>query len=80
MKINKQILQGVVISDKMQKTVVAEVKRQKEHPLYRKKYWVSKKYKVHDPKGEAKVGNMIKFISCRPMSREKKFRLIEIIS
>jgi len=75
----KKILQGTVISDKMNKTIVVKVERQKMHPLYRKKYWVSKKYKIHDEKKEAKVGDKVSFISCRPLSKEKKWRLFKII-
>jgi len=79
MEIKRKILQGTVISDKMNKTIVVKIERQKMHPLYRKKYWVSKKYKVHDEKKEAKVGDKVSFISCRPLSKEKKWRLFKII-
>ena len=75
----KKFLQGMVISDKMSKTIVVKVDRQKMHPVYRKKYWVSKKYKIHDEKKEAKVGDKASFISCRPVSKEKKWRLFKII-
>jgi len=75
----KKFLQGMVISDKMSKTIVVKVDRQKMHPVYRKKYWVSKKYKIHDEKKEAKVGDKVSFISCRPLSKEKKWRLFKII-
>ena len=76
MEIKRKILQGTVISDKMNKTIVVKIERQKMHPLYRKKYWVSKKYKIHDEKKEAKVGDKVSFISCRPLSKEKKWILI----
>jgi len=79
MEIKRKILQGTVISDKMNKTIVVKIERQKMHPLYRKKYWVSKKYKIHDEKKEAKVGDKVSFISCRPVSKEKKWRLFKII-
>jgi len=79
MEIKRKILQGTVISDKMNKTIVVKIERQKMHPLYRKKYWVSKKYKIHDEKKEAKVGDKVSFISCRPLSKEKKWRLFKII-
>ena len=71
-KTKKQILQGRVVSDKMKKTIVVEVERLKTHPLYQKKYRVSKKYKVHDEKKEAQVGDLVSFIACRPFSKEKK--------
>ncbi len=77
-KTKKQILQGRVVSDKMKKTIVVEVERLKTHPLYQKKYRVSKKYKVHDEKKEAQVGDLVSFIACRPFSKEKKWRLLKI--
>ena len=55
----KKILQGVVVSDKMDKTIVVLVERTKEHPKYRKKYWVSKKYKAHDPEKKYKIGDKV---------------------
>jgi len=77
-KTKKQILQGRVVSDKMKKTIVVEVERLKTHPLYQKKYRVSKKYKVHDEKKETQVGDLVSFIACRPFSKEKKWRLLKI--
>jgi len=75
----KKKFQGVVVSDKMDKTIVVEVKRIKVHPLYKKRYWVNKKYKVHDEKNEAKINDWVIFEECRPLSKDKKWRLIEII-
>lgn len=75
----KKKFQGVVVSDKMDKTIVVEVKRIKVHPLYKKRYWVNKKYKVHDEKNEAKINDRVIFEECRPLSKDKKWRLIEII-
>lgn len=75
----KKIFQGKVTSDQMDKTIVVEVNRIKVHPLYKKRYRVSKKYKVHDEKNEAKVGDKVAFKECRPISKDKKWRLVEII-
>ncbi|MCX7778983.1 MAG: 30S ribosomal protein S17 [Patescibacteria group bacterium] len=70
--------QGIVVSDKMDKTIVVKVERIKKHPKYKKRYRVSKKFKVHDEKNEAKVGDKVIFEECRPLSKEKRWRLVEI--
>lgn len=67
---------GVVVSDAMEKTCVAEVESIAIHPKYRKHYKVHKRYKVHDPEKRCKVGDRIKFIECRPISKEKRWRVI----
>ncbi len=77
---NKRKLQGIVKSKKMAKTIVVEVVRMKMHPKYKKQYKVSKKYKVHDEKQIASMGDKVIFEECRPLSKEKKWRLIKIIS
>jgi small subunit ribosomal protein S17 len=76
----KKQLKGTIISDKMQKTVVVRVERIKAHPKYKKRYKVHKKYKVHDEKGEYKVGDQVVIEECRPLSKEKKWRVIKRIS
>jgi small subunit ribosomal protein S17 len=73
----KKQLTGIVISNKMQKTVVVEVEKIKEHPKYRRMYKVHKKYKAHDEKGECKVGDKVIIEECRPMSKEKRWRVIK---
>ncbi|MCF7906834.1 30S ribosomal protein S17 [Patescibacteria group bacterium] len=72
--------QGTVISDKMEKTIVVQVDRTRIHPLYHKRYTRSKKYKVHDSQGKAKTGDQVIFMECRPFSKEKKWRLIEVLN
>lgn len=72
----KKIFQGIVVSDKMDKTIVVKVDRFKVHPKYKKRYRISKKYKVHDPENKFKVNDKIKFIECRPISKEKKWKAI----
>ncbi len=69
-------LKGAVISDKMQKTIVVRVERVKEHPKYKKRYKIHKKYKAHDEKGEYKVGDRVIIEECRPISKEKRWRVI----
>ena len=70
--------QGTVVNDKMDKTIVVKVNRTRIHPLYKKRYTISKRYKVHDPKGEAKVDDKVIFEECRPLSKDKRWRLISI--
>jgi len=68
---------GVVISDKSDKTVVVNVESVKIHPKYKKRYVVSRHYKVHDEKNECKIGDKVVFIECRPLSRDKRWRIIK---
>jgi small subunit ribosomal protein S17 len=67
---------GTVVSTKMAKTAVVVVDDFKMHPKYKKRYKVSKKYKVHDAESSAKVGDVVEFIECRPLSKDKKWRLV----
>ena len=71
-------LQGVVVSDKMSKTIVVEVETHKRHPKYAKRIKYSNKYYAHDEKGEAKVGDVVTIMACRPLSALKRFRLVSI--
>ena len=72
----KRQFNGTVISDKMQKTVVVEIEKVKTHPKYKKRYKIHKKYKAHDERGEYKVGDKVIIEECRPMSKEKRWRVI----
>lgn len=72
-KIIKRTLKGVVVSDKMDKTVVILVERSKQHPRYKKRYKVRKKYKAHDPENKYKVGDKITIQESRPLSKDKKW-------
>ncbi len=69
----KRILQGVVVSDKNDKTVVVEVERRFTHPLFKKTVRRTKKYHAHDEKNEAKVGDRVWIEECPPMSRLKRW-------
>ena len=69
-------LTGIIISDKMQKTVVVQVERIKEHPKYKRRYKVHKKYKAHDDKGEYKLGDRVVIEECRPVSKDKKWKVV----
>jgi len=72
----KRKLRGTVVSDKMQKTIVVKVEQVKQHPKYKRRYKIHKKYKVHDEKKEYKVGDQVIVEECRPLSKEKRWRVI----
>jgi len=63
---------GLVVSDKNDKTIVVKVETVKIHPKYKKRYAVSRRYKVHDENNKFKVGDKVSFIECRPLSRDKR--------
>ena len=75
-KQSKKTLKGIVVSDKMDKTIVVKVTRFVEHPKYGKRVKKSKKYKVHDEKNEKKVGDTVEIEETRPISKDKKFKVI----
>ena len=70
---------GIIVSDKMQKTVVVEVERFKQHPKYLRRIRVHKKYKAHDEKNEYKVGDKVVIEESRPLSKDKKWKVIQKI-
>ena len=72
---NKRKFQGVVVSHRMDKTAVVRVEEIKVHPKYGKRYKMSHKYKVHDEKNECKLGDKVNFEECRPLSKEKRWRI-----
>lgn len=69
-------MNGVVVGDKNDKTLVVKVDRTKIHPKYKKRYTVSKKYKVHDEKNLFKEGDKVIFVQCRPLSKDKRWRVL----
>ena len=79
-QMSKKKLQSIVVSDKMQKTVVVEVERVKEHPKYKRRFKVHKKYKAHDEKGEFHTGDTVMMEATRPLSREKRWRITKKIT
>ena len=76
----KKRLTGKVISDKMQKTVVVRVGRFKKHPKYKRRYKLHKNYQAHDEKEEYKIGDKVVIEECRPISREKRWRVISRVT
>ena len=69
-------LKGVVVSDKMDKTIVVSVSRFVKHPLYGKYYKISKKYKAHDEGNKYKIGDKVEILETRPISKDKKFTVV----
>ena len=72
----RRVLQGTVVSDKMDKTIVVRVERRVRHPVYKKIIRRSRKFTAHDPKNECKTGDMVRIRECRPLSKRKSWELI----
>ena len=75
----RKVYQGRVVSDKMDKTITVLVETRKTHPKYGKRVKYSKKYKAHDENNECLIGDRVKIMETRPLSREKRWRLVEIL-
>ena len=75
-----QIREGVVVSDKMQKTVVVEVTRLMQHPQFKKIIRRKVKYAVHDENREAKIGNKVQIIQTKPLSKTKNWKLVKVLA
>lgn len=76
LKKSGNVLKGVVVGDKMQKTIVVSVSRFIKHPLYGKFYKVSKRYKAHDEENKYKVGDNVEIVETKPISKDKHFKVI----
>ncbi|MEO1091973.1 MAG: 30S ribosomal protein S17 [Pseudomonadota bacterium] len=72
----KRVLQGVVVSDKGDKTIVVRVERRYKHPLYGKYLRATKKYHAHDEHNQCTVGETVRIVECRPLSRTKRWTLV----
>ena len=77
--LKRKTKKGIVVSDKMQKTVVVEVSRSFPHPFYEKIVHAIKKLKAHDEKNECAIGDVVEIMECRPISRDKKWRVVKIL-
>ncbi|CAJ1004482.1 MULTISPECIES: 30S ribosomal protein S17 [Bacillales] len=75
----RRTMVGRVVSDKMDKTIVVLVETYKKHPLYGKRVKYSKKFKAHDENNTAKVGDIVEIMETRPLSKDKRFRLVRIV-
>jgi small subunit ribosomal protein S17 len=73
----KRILQGVVVSDKQDKTIVVRVERRLMHPIYKKFIRRSKKYAAHDENNVCKIGDVVRIRECRPISKNKTWELVQ---
>lgn len=76
----RKVREGLVVSNKMAKTVVVAVETRKVHPLYKKAVRRTKKYKAHDENGACKIGDKVRIVETRPLSKEKRWRVTEIVS
>lgn len=76
---NRKVYVGRVVSDKMDKTVTVLVETYKMHPLYGKRVKYSKKLKAHDENNSAKVNDVVRIMETRPLSKDKRFRLVEVV-
>lgn len=79
MEANKKRYTGVVTSDKMDKTIVVSVSTRRLHPLYKKYVTVTKKVKAHDEENNAGLGDTVRVVECRPISKDKSWRLEQVI-
>lgn len=75
-KRKKKILRGVIASTKMEKTAVVLTKRLVKHPIYKKRYWVSKRYKAHNPGNRHKEGEEVMIEESKPLSKEKRWTIV----
>ena len=75
----RKMRQGLVVSDKMDKTVVVAIERRVPHPVYGKMVTKTKRLKAHDEANSAKVGDTVRIVETRPLSKDKRFRLLEIV-
>ena len=76
---NRKVMTGTVVSDSMQKTVVVSIERLVRHATYGKYVRRRNKFKVHDEKNECKVGDVIRFMETRPLSKDKRWRLLDFV-
>lgn len=75
----RKVRVGKVVSDRMDKTVVVEIDRLIKHPVYKRYVKRTKKYSVHDEENTCRVGDTIRFMETRPLSRSKRWRLVEVV-
>ena len=78
-KTGKKIFTGDVVSDKMEKTIVVAITSRRMHPLYKKYVVHTKKIKAHDEQNDAHIGDTVRVIESRPISKQKRWRLLEIV-
>ena len=75
----RKVREGIVVSDKMDKTIVVAIKDKAKHPLYKKTINKTKKLKAHDENNECGIGDTVRVVETRPLSKDKRWRVVEII-
>ena len=76
---NRKVREGIVVSDKMDKTIVVAIKDKTKHPLYKKTINTTKTLKAHDENNEAGIGDKVEIMETRPLSRDKRWRLVKVV-
>jgi small subunit ribosomal protein S17 len=76
----RKFLEGTVLSDKMQKTRVVQVRWATKHPKYQKTVWHASKYKAHDEKNMSKTGDFVRMMETRPLSKDKRWVILEVVN
>ena len=76
---SRRTIVGIVTSNKMDKTIVVKVEESRRHPLYGKTTKISKKFMAHDEKNECSIGDKVKIMETRPLSKSKRWRLVEVV-
>lgn len=79
MRNERKVREGIVVSDKMQKTIVVAIETMVLHPIYKKRVKKTTKFKAHDEENAAHIGDKVRIMETRPLSRDKRWRLVEII-
>ena len=76
----RKVREGLVVSDKMDKTIVVSVERLSRHPLYKRVIRLTTKFKAHDERNEARIGDTVRIVEARPLSATKRWRMVEIVA
>ena len=76
---SRKVRQGIVVSDVNDKTIVVQIKERKAHPIYKKMMTTTKKFHAHDENNEAHVGDTVRIMETRPLSKMKRWRLLDIV-
>jgi small subunit ribosomal protein S17 len=78
-RLQRKVREGRVISNKMDKTVVVEQRRRVQHPVYKRYITLTKKYYAHDEKNECQIGDFVRIMETRPLSKQKRWRVAEVL-
>ncbi|MBS5037561.1 MAG: 30S ribosomal protein S17 [Fusobacterium sp.] len=79
MRNDRKVREGIVVSDKMEKTIVVSIATMDLHPIYKKRVKKTTKFKAHDENNVAQVGDRVRIMETRPLSRDKRWRLVEVL-